>query len=241
MLRGERVILRVITDSDLPRLIEFANDLEVELAGGGDPPSPRRPEAVRSVFEEEKDGLGRPKVNFAIEADGECIGNCGLFEVDQTSRTRELGITIGDKGYWGKGYGREAVRILLDYAFRVRNMRRVWLEVHADNERALRAYRASGFIEEGRLREHVWLDGYYVDMILMGVLRDEWGRAARVPRAALLSRSALQHISQRPAQVYWDDQLNGSRTSFEVFRPASHDSEGVHDAALRLCPKKLTC
>ena len=50
----------------------------------------------------------------------------------------------------------------------------MWLEVHAENERAIRAYRACGFAEEGRLREHAWLAGRYVDVIQMGILREEW-------------------------------------------------------------------
>jgi RimJ/RimL family protein N-acetyltransferase len=71
------------------------------------------------------------------------------------------------------------VGLLLDYAFRIRNFRRVWLEVHAANERAIRAYQACGFVEKGRMREHVWLDGRYVDNVIIGVMREEWqeGRA----------------------------------------------------------------
>ena len=59
------------------------------------------------------------------------------------------------------------MRLLLDYAFRIRNLRRVWLEVHAANERAIRAYKACGFVEEGRMRGHVWLAGRYVDNVIM--------------------------------------------------------------------------
>jgi RimJ/RimL family protein N-acetyltransferase len=66
------------------------------------------------------------------------------------------------------------VRVLLDYAFRLRNMRKVWLTVNGDNERAIRSYRASGFKEEGRLRQHVWSNGKYIDLVYMGILRDEW-------------------------------------------------------------------
>ena len=92
------------------------------------------------------------------------------------ARHCELGISIGDKDYWGRGSGRGAVSLLLDYAFRLRNLRRVWLEDHASNERAIRAYRSCGFVEEGRMREHIWLDGRYLDNVLMGILRDEWRR-----------------------------------------------------------------
>lgn len=176
MLSGERVLLRPITDYDLERFLEFANDIEVELAGGGDPPKPKSLGEVRSFFLGEQDGLGQSRTNFAIVADGECIGNCGLFEINATNRTGEVGISIGDRGYWDKGYGRESISVLLDYAFRLRNFRRLWLEVHSRNERAIKCYRACGFVEEGRLREHAWLDGRYVDLVLMGLLRREWTR-----------------------------------------------------------------
>jgi RimJ/RimL family protein N-acetyltransferase len=173
LLRGEKVTLRAVTRGDLPCLLDFANDLEVELAGGGDPPMPRTLQRLEKDFEREVSDPPRDKTNFAIEAGGECIGTCGLFNIDWTARHAELGIGIGDKEYWGKGYGREAVGLLLDYAFRLRNLRRVWLEVHSANERAIRAYRSCGFVEEGRMREHVWLGGRYVDNVIMGVLREE--------------------------------------------------------------------
>ena len=72
------------------------------------------------------------------------------------------------------GYGSEAVRMLLRHAFVHRNMRRVWLWCHARNTRALRAYTACGFVEEGRLRQHLRSDGAYDDPEPMGVLRVEW-------------------------------------------------------------------
>ena len=121
-------------------------------------------------------GGGRDDAEFAIEADGKLIGQCALFEFDHVSRTAELGITIGDKAYWGRGYGRDAIRTLLDYAFRLRNLRRVYLAVNGNNGRAQGAYRACGFVEEGRLRAHVWIAGAYVDLVYMGLLREEWVR-----------------------------------------------------------------
>ncbi|HLV78687.1 MAG TPA: GNAT family protein, partial [Chthonomonadaceae bacterium] len=74
----------------------------------------------------------------------------------------------------GRGYGRDAIRVLLDYAFRLRNFRKVWLMTCSTNERAIRCYRACGFVEEGRKRAHLWSDGQYVDEVHMGILRDEW-------------------------------------------------------------------
>jgi RimJ/RimL family protein N-acetyltransferase len=174
MLRGERVTLRAIEKEHLEILWRFWNDLEVELAAGGDPPLPVSLERIRAGFEREERESTRDMTGFVIEVEGAAIGTCGLFHVDEAARRCELGIGIGEKDYWGRGYGREAVNLLLDYAFRIRNFRRVWLETHASNERAIRAYRACGFVEEGRMREHVWISGRYVDNVIMGVMRGEW-------------------------------------------------------------------
>lgn len=179
MLYGEHVTLRSIRRDDLPLLCRFNNDVEVELAGGGDPPIPQSLQRLEADFDQEASKGGRDGSSFAIEADGKVIGQCALFRFNETGRHCELGITIGDKAYWGRGYGREAVNLLLDYAFRLRNLNRVWLTVLANNERAIRAYRACGFVEEGRLREHAWGNGAYVDLVAMGVLRDQWLRDKR--------------------------------------------------------------
>ena len=174
MLKGEKVILRGITRDDLPRIWAYNNDVEVELAGGGDPPMPQSLERLQAEFEQQAAKGGRDGAVFAIEADGRLIGQCGLSNFSDIDGTAELGITIGDKDYWGRGYGRDAVRVLLDYGFRMRNFRKVWLRVWGNNERGIRAYRACGFIEEGRLREHVWSNGAFHDLVYMGVLAREW-------------------------------------------------------------------
>lgn len=177
MLKGERLTLRAIEKEDLPRLHEFTNDLEVELLGGGDAPTPQSREKIQAEFEEREKKNSRYATElgtFIIEADGKVIGHCGLWRFDATASTCALGIGIGDREYWGKHYGREAIGLLLDYAFRVRNLRRVWLDTSSANERALRCYRACGFVEEGRLRQHDWNNGQYVDRVYMGILRDEY-------------------------------------------------------------------
>lgn len=171
MLQGERIRLRALSRDDLERLNQFNNDLEVELAGGGDPPMPQGLARLQAEYEQQAGGGGRDNASFAIEADGQYIGSCALFNFDETGRTCELGIGIGDKAYWGKGYGREAVNLLVDYAFRYRNFRKVWLRVHGRNERAQKAYVACGFREEGRLREHVWSAGSYDDLVFMSIFR----------------------------------------------------------------------
>jgi RimJ/RimL family protein N-acetyltransferase len=172
VLQGDLVTLRAMTPADYPRMTEFKNDVEVELLGGGRPPRPVTLATVSEMF----DGIAKDKdaLNFAIEADGTIIGDCGLFHVDQWARTAEIGIGIGDRAYWGRGYGREAVRLLVGYGFTIQNLRKIWLETHGTNERAIRSYRAVGFVEEGRQREQVWLGGQYVDLVHMGLFRTDF-------------------------------------------------------------------
>ena len=174
MLKGKKTLLRSISRDDLERLWQFNNDVEVELAGGGDPPIPQSLSRLYAEYDHESSKGGRDGSKFVIEAEGKCIGQCALFNFNETSQTCELGITIGDKAYWGHGYGRDALQCLLDYAFRLRNIRRVHLSVNGNNQRAIRAYQSCGFIEEGRLRAHVWNDGKFVDLVLMGLFQEEW-------------------------------------------------------------------
>jgi RimJ/RimL family protein N-acetyltransferase len=173
MLKSERLILRARTREDLPRLWQFNNDVEVELAGGGDPPMPQSLARLEAEFDQSVSQGGRDGAGFVIETEGVVIGQCALFNFSEYHHTCELGITIGDKDYWGRGYGREAVGLLLDYAFRLRGVRKVSLQVNGNNERAIRSYKACGFIEEGRLRKQVWSNGGYIDLVCMGILRDE--------------------------------------------------------------------
>jgi RimJ/RimL family protein N-acetyltransferase len=177
MLKSERVTLRAIRREDLQRLWEFNNDPDVEIAGGGDPPMPQSYERLLAEFDASAQKGGRDGTEFAIEADGKFIGQCGLYGFEEfrgTAHGCELGIAIGDKAYWGRGYGREAVALLVDYAFTHWNLERVGLRTNSTNERAIRSYRAVGFVEEGRLRRNAWNNGQYVDVVCMSILREEW-------------------------------------------------------------------
>ena len=170
MLRGEKVTLRPVEKDDLKLLHEFRADLEIHVLADDDPWLPRPFEHFEHFYEERLKST-ELEAWFVIEADGRMIGDCGLWDFDNTSRHCNLGISIGDRDFWGKGYGRDAVRVLVDYAFRHHNITKVCLTVTADNERAIKAYEAAGFEREGLLRRHVWNDGDYKDIVVMGALR----------------------------------------------------------------------
>ncbi len=86
----------------------------------------------------------------------------------------ELGIIIGEKSAWDQGFGTDVVRTLLRHAFDTLNLNRVVLRVFETNLRAMQVYKKIGFVEEGRLRQDHFIDGKYVDVVIMGILRVEW-------------------------------------------------------------------
>ena len=102
------------------------------------------------------------------------IGNCGLHAIDWKNRVGEVGIMIGEKEYQSKGYGTEAVELLLDYGFKTVNLNRIQLRVYEFNSRAINSYNKIGFVEEGRMRQAMFANGEYHDMIFMSILQEEW-------------------------------------------------------------------
>jgi RimJ/RimL family protein N-acetyltransferase len=178
MLRGERVVLRPIQRADLPRLWELLEDLEVKVRRETGPVVPISLARYEARFDQEAATPASDQLWFAVESDGELIGEGGLYGIDHFNRRCELGIGLG-RGFWGKGLGQDAVRTVVDYAFTHLNMNRVALEVLADDARAVGAYRKVGFVEEGRLRQQAWVRGRFEDDLLMAVLREGWESRGR--------------------------------------------------------------
>jgi len=111
------------------------------------------------------------KVVFAIRVSDRLIGVLQLIDVDPVHRSAELTIRLGDEENRGRGYGTQALRLAIDYAWRDLNLHRVWLRVFQNNGRAIQAYKKAGFQEEGLMREAAYIDGSYVGMVIMAVLR----------------------------------------------------------------------
>ena len=174
MLRGERVLLRPVRRDDLPRIYLFTNDPTFKTLIGDVPFTPQSLERLTAQYETQWREGGRDGPRFAIEADNTYIGHVFLYDIAEAARVGWLSIGIGDPDYQGKGYGRDVIALMLDYAFRLHHLRKVCLSVNAANERAVRCYRACGFVEEGRQRQQVWIGYGYDDLLLMGILREEW-------------------------------------------------------------------
>lgn len=102
------------------------------------------------------------------------IGSISLHNIDHLNRNAYIGIFIGGKENRGKGYGSEAVRLILDYGFQTMNLHSINLTVHADNYGGIRCYEKVGFREAGRLPEALFINGKYVDKIYMSILESEF-------------------------------------------------------------------
>jgi RimJ/RimL family protein N-acetyltransferase len=133
-----------------------------------------------STMDEERwvEGLAtRDDYVFAFEGliEGQWVplGNVGLHDIDWKNSSATFGIFLGEKQFWGQGYGTEATRLMLRFAFHTLNLHRVELEVFEFNPRAIRAYEKAGFRLEGTRRESFFQDGRYWNAHRMGVLREE--------------------------------------------------------------------
>jgi len=129
--------------------------------------------------EEHLESQSNRDVFFAIRTlcDDRLIGGIGLDGINWSHGNCYVGIGIGDSEDWGKGYGTDAMRILLRYAFTELNLHRVSLTVFEYNPRGIRSYLKAGFVEEGRTRGQLHREGRRWDIIYMGILKREWEQA----------------------------------------------------------------
>jgi len=178
VILGKRVRLRAVEHTDLPKFQEWLNDpaviegmsLYLPLSVGDEE---KWFEQVMAAEPEEKP--------LAIEIQAgdawQLAGNTGFSNLEWTNRSAEFGIFIGEPSNWDKGYGTEALQLVLQHAFSTLNMNRVYLRVFATNLRARRSYEKAGFVLEGTLRQALFRHGRYVDVNIMSVLRSEWTAA----------------------------------------------------------------
>lgn len=174
---GERVRLVAVEPERVTALnVRWNRNDEFARLMDSDPPVPWSTVANQSWLEkhiESEEGRSFPFMIHTLEGDRP-IGFTDLGGVRWRHGDAWVGIGIGDPDDWGKGYGTDAMRVLLRYAFRQLGLHRVSLEVFEYNARAARSYEKSGFVLEGRAREALQRDGRRWDVLFMGILREEW-------------------------------------------------------------------
>ncbi|MGP2438381.1 GNAT family N-acetyltransferase [Streptomyces sp. JW3] len=188
MLEGKLVRLRALRPQDAEHHLRWRNDPEVvRWAAAGDPCfGPVTAEAIGLAFDTMLRLPPRESAVLTVEdlAGGTVIGMADYRDLDPYAGVATLGVTIGEREFWGRGHGGETVRLLVDHLFGAYGLHRLELDTWSGNERAVRAFAKAGFREEGRRRSAVLVQGERHDRVLFGMLRAEWaaGRPAGPPR-----------------------------------------------------------
>ena len=131
---------------------------------------------LREWVEKQNETGPKPeRYSFSVRAlDGDKHIGFFVLWLDLIHNEAWVGIGIGDREFWGKGYGTDMMKLCLQYAFIELNVHRVSLGLHEYNPRALRSYEKAGFRLEGRTRKDLMREGKRYDSLWMGILREEW-------------------------------------------------------------------
>lgn len=170
-LVGEKIILRQGREKDIFYLINWYSDKDLNKLAGWAEGKLNIPALKQNLMK----GFGYDPMNLIIEAkEGKPIGTIQLYNFDELNQSCKLGIRIGDRNYWGKGYGEDAIKTILKYAFYKLDIFRVSLKLYEYNNRASNCYIKCGFKYEGKSRKSAYIDGEFYDEILMGILKSDY-------------------------------------------------------------------
>ncbi len=171
MLSDGKISLRRLEATDLGRTLRWLNQPGIaRRIGVRDPVTKTGQEAWFADLEKRSD-----KIVFAIcrGEGGDHIGNVSLDTIDLKHRTARLSIFVAEPGLRGAGHGSRALRLLIKYAFEDLDLNKVWCKVTDDDENLSSFYEKLGFLVEGKLRQHEFIDGRFVDKIILGILRGQ--------------------------------------------------------------------
>jgi len=177
ILKGELVRLGAVDPEEFGKAFSHWNrDSEFMRFLDSGSSNLRSQKGLKKSLEEELEEQKSDTHWFTIRAvaDDKLLGEINLFVHNWAGRDAFVGLGIGERDFWGKGYGTDVMKIILRYAFTEVNLQRVTLTVFEYNPRAIRSYEKTGFRHEGRMRQFLNREGRRWDMLFMGILRDEW-------------------------------------------------------------------
>jgi len=176
VMEGEHVRLRRIERADIATVHKWMNDSEVMAWARFSADHMISAAQLERDLEKDLAGEDTESVRYMVEdrATGAPIGWCTIRTWDRKHVSANVGIALGEKAYWGKGYGTEAMRLLLTIVFDYQGWHRADLWTLAENDRAIKSFEKAGFRLEGRERESTYYEGRYHDVVLMAQLKSEW-------------------------------------------------------------------
>ncbi len=167
-----RVYLDSLKESDLPLLFEWINN--EELVAYNNYFKPVSYEEHRSWFDKITGDESKRIFGIRLKENDQLVGSCQLHSIHPVYKSAELQIRLGDLKLTSKGLGSEAIALLLKFGFYDLNLNKVYLYVFATNKRAIKAYEKTGFKHEGTLRKQVFINGEFIDLFAMGILKEEY-------------------------------------------------------------------
>lgn len=172
MIIGEQIKLRHIKEEDKEMYHQWINDRDlVHYNATFYPISSSDHNDWFNCINTKEDGV---IFSIVTKDNDSLIGSCSLRNINTVHRNAELQIRIGESTARGNGHGTESVSLLLSYAFEDLNLERVYLHVFASNDRAIKSYIKAGLVEDGNLRKAAFINGAYVDVKVMSILREEF-------------------------------------------------------------------
>lgn len=170
-LKGKKVNLRHLNEDDVPVMTHWLNDPEVTQYI-----TINHPMTLEQELEYLKSNTGKQdKILLGIETnEGVYIGNISIDKINNVDRTATTGTIIGEKKYWGKGYGTEAKMLLLNYAFNTLNIRKIHSSAISFNERSVNYQKKTGAVIEGILKKQIYKNGKYHDQVMLSIFKEDW-------------------------------------------------------------------
>jgi len=169
-----RVYLRAFEIEDYKKSIKWRNDQNIWKSTGGNyffVSSEREKKWIENAIFNDKNNI---RLAICLKENNKYIGNVNLVNIEWINRQAEFSIFIGEKKEWRKGYATEATKLMVDFGFNQRNLNRIYLTVLENNKVAIHLYEEMGFKKEGILREALFKDNKYYNLIIMSILKEEY-------------------------------------------------------------------
>lgn len=174
LLKGDKLYLNVLKEEDLPIFEEWYNDISFLRLYDMIPAAPKSQIELNDMLKDIRQSHDRYIFAVRQKNDNKLIGVTGFENILWNNGTAVIYIGIGDNSCRGKGFGREALELTLEFGFQELNLHRIQLNVLSYNSPAIKLYEKVGFKREGVYREFIHRDGQRYDMYLYGILRPEW-------------------------------------------------------------------
>lgn len=200
---GRHIYFRPVELADQARLGRWVNDpANWKTLGRFRPVNERgEREYIERLYESGEDLA----LAVVLSKGDQMIGIAGLRQINAVNRSAVFGLLIGDRSFQSRGFGTEATRLMVRYGFEELNLNRIGLRVQASHQRAIRAYRRAGFVEEGRLGQACFRNGRYHDELCLAILRQDWERQLQCDDHAVEQDGSP--VLEPAAMTMWDTRI----------------------------------